>query len=386
MPAAIAEAPRPRSASGAAAAPGAGLRERELVALWLLGRVPAQILPWPLLRPGRAGRGPGPDVREAAFLLPEGVVRSGSVEVHLAAGDFVRHGHDRDPAYGAIALHLVWIDDREQPGAPHSLPGGGTAPTVAVGPALGHDRDALRALLRRGPSGAEPCAAAARQRGPAATTELVRAEGRRRMAELAWRAAALAAERGWSGAWRRLLRSALEASAGRRHESPLARQALAIEIEAALGEEPLRRLVTLAESGRPATLIAALRGGGALGRGRAAELGWNAALPLLAAAAAAFDDLVLARSSAALVEAWPAPRPYGRTRALRALLGEPAPRAGSLHAQGLLHLQDVWCERGGCGACPLSPTATVAQGDAVSSVASAYVGTALLGSASGSAS
>ena len=47
---------------------GAPLAERELTALWLLGRVPQRALPWPLLRAGRAGRGPGPDVREATFV------------------------------------------------------------------------------------------------------------------------------------------------------------------------------------------------------------------------------------------------------------------------------------------------------------------------------
>ena len=356
-------APPPyRLGTGAPARPGAAaqdkLQEHELVALWLLGRTPPEALPWPLLRPGRAGRGPGPDVHEAAFLLPEGVVRSGPLEVHLAASDFVRHGHDRDPAYGALILHLVWIDDRPQPGGPLPLPGGGFAPTCAVGPALGGDPGRLRALLRLGPSGAEPCAALAAQRGAEETTALLRAEGRRRMAELAWRADALAAGQGWHGAWVRLLLRALEASAGRRRETPEERLELAAAIGRALGGEPLRRLAELAAGMRPGPVIEALRGGGcdgsAIGRGRAAELGWNAALPLLAAQAAAFGDLELARRSAALIEAWPAPRPYGRTLALRRLLGEPAPRAGALHAQGLLHVQDLWCRRGGCGVCPLS--------------------------------
>ena len=356
-------APPPyRLRARAEARPGAAaqdnLREHELVALWLLGRTPPEALPWPLLRPGRAGRGPGPDVREAAFLLPEGVVRSGPLEVHLAASDFVRHGHDRDPAYGALILHLVWIDDRAQPGGPLPLPGGGFAPTCAVGPALGADPERLRALLRLGPSGAEPCAAEAASRGAEETTALLRAEGRRRMAELVWRADALAAGQGWHGAWVRLLLRALEASAGRRRETPEARLELAAAIGRGLGGEPLRRLAELAAGMRPGPLIEALRGGGcdrsAIGRGRAAELGWNAALPLLAAQAAAFGDLELARRSAALIEAWPAPRPYGRTLALRRLLGEPAPRAGALHAQGLLHVQDLWCRRGGCGVCPLS--------------------------------
>ncbi|MDA0271470.1 MAG: hypothetical protein O2919_10645, partial [Chloroflexi bacterium] len=64
--------------------------------------------------------------------------------------------------------------------------------------------------------------------------------------------------------------------------------------------------------------------------------------------------------TARLAEAWPAPAPYGRTRALAALVGDTAggpptsKRGGALHAQGLLHLQDLWCTRGGCGACPLS--------------------------------
>lgn len=352
----------PRLEAPPADAAAGKLAEHELVALWLLGRTPPRALPWPLLRPGRAGRGPGPDVREAAFLLPEGVVRSGPVEVHLRASDFLRHGHDRDPAYGALVLHLVWVDDRPEPGGPQPLPGGGLAPTAAVGPALGGDPARLRRLLRLGPSGAEPCAAAAAARGAEETTALLRAEGRRRMAELVWSADALAAGQGWHGAWVRLLLRALESSAGRRRETPQARLELAAAIGRALGGEPLRRLAALAAAGRPRVLIEALRGDRLVGRGRAAELGWNAALPLLAAQAAAFGDLALARCSAALIEAWPAPRPYGRTLALRRLLGPPARGAGALHAQGLLHLQDLWCGRGGCGVCPLS--ADGAGGDA----------------------
>lgn len=94
-----------RAAGPAAERP---LAERELTALWLLGRVPAAILPWSVLRHGRAGRGPGPDVREALFALPSGVTRSGAVEVHLRASDFLRHGHMADVAYSGVVLHLVW--------------------------------------------------------------------------------------------------------------------------------------------------------------------------------------------------------------------------------------------------------------------------------------
>ena len=246
---------------------------------------------------------------------------------------------------------------------------------MEVGPALGRDPDRLRRLLRRGPRGAEPCAAAAQARGPAATAELVRAEGRRRLAERAWRAAELAAEHGWDGAWDVLLDGALHGSAGRRRETAEERAALAARLTAALcspargdtrslpanadpprGPDVLRALRTHAVDGgaRPRALIAAFHVEGAVGPGRAAELGWNAALPLLAAAAAAYDDAPLARATAELAERWPAPRPYGRTRALANLLGPPPRGAGAQHAQGLLHLQDLWCERGGCGTCPVS--------------------------------
>jgi len=67
-----------------------------------------------------------------------------------------------------------------------------------------------------------------------------------------------------------------------------------------------------------------------------------------------------------LIDRWPAPRPYGRTERLWALI-EPDRAAGTgrgtLYAQGLLHLQDLWCERGGCGVCPLSAKSdSIAEG------------------------
>ncbi|MGE3856385.1 MAG: hypothetical protein AB7G21_05470, partial [Dehalococcoidia bacterium] len=119
---------------------------------------------------------------------------------------------------------------------------------------------------------------------------------------------------------------------------------------------PVAALVALARDERPATLIAGLRAPG-MGAGRAAEVTWNAALPLLIATAAEYGDAELARATARLAADWPTPAPYGRTLALARLAGPAPRRAGALYAQGLLHLQDLWCTRGGCGACPLSPRA-----------------------------
>ena len=139
--------------------PPSGEGEGEVTALWLLGRVPQDVLPWPLLRAERAGREPGPDVREAVFLR-DGVAVAGDVEVHLPASDSRRHGHEGDPAYDGVMLHLVWEDDLG-----HAVPlaGGGSAPTVAIGPAP-PTPEQLQARLHLGPLLPPPCAALAAAR------------------------------------------------------------------------------------------------------------------------------------------------------------------------------------------------------------------------------
>ncbi|MGE3961062.1 MAG: DUF2851 family protein [Dehalococcoidia bacterium] len=346
--------------------------ESTLTALWLLGRVPGGALPWPLLHAGRAGRGPGPDVRDATFLGPSGATLAGDVEVHLRATDFARHGHAEDPGYAGVVLHLCWEDDRAAPGTPTPLPGGGAAPTVALRGVL-TARDVER-LVTLGPdvaTTAPPCADTGREEGHGAAesvVDAVRAEGRRRLAERTWRAWRLADRYGFDGAFTMLLDRALASTAGRVHESEERRATLSAAILAALGPDAVEALAehALASRTRPggmpggrAGFAEVLRVEG-VGAARAAELAWNAALPLVAALAAAYDDIGLARATAALAEGWPAPRPYGRTRALASALGAtPARgRAGALYAQGLLHLQDLWCSRGGCGVCPLSPRAT----------------------------
>ena len=329
--------------------------EAELVALWLLGRVPDTVLPWRLLRPGRAGRGAGPDVREATLRSEHGVPLTGDVEVHLRASDFVAHGHAIDPAYDCVILHLVWEDDRGVlAGTPTPLPSGTLVPTVAVSPALGGDPAQLRRLVGRGPSGAEPCAS---PKVVGELSDVIRSEGRRRAAERAWQATRLVELRGWDGAWSELLTRSLRASAGRRRESDEESRELACELTAALGGPWQSVLRSAAVEERPGAIIERLRRSGRPGEARAKEVGWNTVLPLLAAGAAAYSDRELATAVAVLVERWPAPRPYGRTEALRSLVAtrsERVSRRGALYEQGLLHIQDLWCERGGCGVCPLS--------------------------------
>src|SRR5437763_13012604 len=57
---------------------------------------------------GRWTAGNGPDFEGAMLQLGEGqTLITGSVEVHLRCADWWAHGHDADPNYNSVALHIV---------------------------------------------------------------------------------------------------------------------------------------------------------------------------------------------------------------------------------------------------------------------------------------
>jgi hypothetical protein len=58
---------------------------------------------------GRWTAGSGPDFEGAIVSLGEsgGRLVTGSVEMHLQCNDWWSHGHDRDPRYNSVALHVV---------------------------------------------------------------------------------------------------------------------------------------------------------------------------------------------------------------------------------------------------------------------------------------
>src|SRR5436190_14720816 len=113
------------------------LRESDLFTLWLEQRFPADALvtvagePLRVLYRGRPGHGPGPDFCDARIALGGAPPRMGDVELHVTAADFRRHGHASDPAYSRVLLHVVFDADGEVETA---LPGGGTAPLLALRP------------------------------------------------------------------------------------------------------------------------------------------------------------------------------------------------------------------------------------------------------------
>ncbi len=65
--------------------------------------------------PGRSGHGPGPDLRDAILALADGTLVRGDVEFHVRTSDWARHGHAGDPAYGRVAVHVVWRHDQALP-------------------------------------------------------------------------------------------------------------------------------------------------------------------------------------------------------------------------------------------------------------------------------
>jgi hypothetical protein len=68
--------------------------------------------PLVVLHPGYPNRDAGPDFLQAKVRMGE-ILWTGSVEIHVAAADWFRHGHQADPAYSNVILHVVWqADDR----------------------------------------------------------------------------------------------------------------------------------------------------------------------------------------------------------------------------------------------------------------------------------
>lgn len=59
-----------------------------------------------ILQPGRWNHHEGPDFREARLKI-DGQVRTGDVELHFYEQDWFAHGHDSDPAFDQVALHVV---------------------------------------------------------------------------------------------------------------------------------------------------------------------------------------------------------------------------------------------------------------------------------------
>lgn len=64
-----------------------------------------------VIDPGRLNTDSGPDFFNSKIKV-NGQEWAGNIEIHVKASDWYRHGHDTDPAYDSIILHVVSISDR----------------------------------------------------------------------------------------------------------------------------------------------------------------------------------------------------------------------------------------------------------------------------------
>ncbi len=128
--------------AGIAAAPDEALLQR----IWAHQRLQRDALrtfdgqPVTVLHPGFRNREAGPDFHDAVLQIGEARLAPGDVEVDLCPAAWRQHGHDRNPAFRQVRLHVVW---KAAPAEPMSLP---TLPLEhALDAPLGQLRDELTA-------------------------------------------------------------------------------------------------------------------------------------------------------------------------------------------------------------------------------------------------
>jgi Protein of unknown function (DUF2851) len=120
--------------------------ERLLQAVWLHQRLRRDQLKTTdgkkvrVFHPGFASAEGGPDFRGAVIQLDDDAPRSGDVEVDLRPGNWRVHGHDRNPNFQNVLLHVVWdeagVHAPARPGNASSDPSGPEPqpfpPTLAI--------------------------------------------------------------------------------------------------------------------------------------------------------------------------------------------------------------------------------------------------------------
>src|SRR5262245_24198908 len=71
-----------------------------------------------VLHPGFHNLEGGPDFRSAVVQFGDDSPRSGDIEVDLRPNGWHAHGHDRNPAFANVLLHVIWEGDSPVTGAP----------------------------------------------------------------------------------------------------------------------------------------------------------------------------------------------------------------------------------------------------------------------------
>ncbi|MBK6548907.1 MAG: DUF2851 family protein [Flavobacteriales bacterium] len=104
-----------------------------------------------IIRPGRIQQDSGPDLLGAEVRV-DGQLWIGAVEVHLRSSDWNAHGHQFDPAYGSVVLHVVHAHDLDI-----RMNNGAIPPTLELHARISKESIAVHLSLMRD-QGFVPCA------------------------------------------------------------------------------------------------------------------------------------------------------------------------------------------------------------------------------------
>ncbi len=184
--------------------------ERLLQAVWQQQRLLRDQLltldgqPVRILHPGFKNHGAGPDFHGAVVQIGSDASRTGDVEIDLRASGWHSHGHDRNPAFKNVVLHVIWDGEK---------PADARVPALVLRGKLDAPLPELDSWLEQDSAQALPeslqgqCSAPLRDLAPAQLQDLLRQAARVRWRLKASRFHSRAKQAGWEQAlWEGLFR------------------------------------------------------------------------------------------------------------------------------------------------------------------------------------
>jgi hypothetical protein len=158
-----------------------------------------------VLHPGFWNHEGGPDFRNAVLQFDSQVPQSGDVEIDLHTSGWRAHGHDRNPAFRNVVLHVVWEAETKADAC---------LPTLAIGSLLDAPVDELRCWIGSEAAKEMPsllmgrCSAPLRDLAVAELEELLRQAATVRLQSKATQLQARARQVGWEQTlWEGLFRA-----------------------------------------------------------------------------------------------------------------------------------------------------------------------------------
>jgi hypothetical protein len=157
-----------------------------------------------VLHPGFRSVEGGPDFRGAVVQFGDDAPKTGDIEVDIRASGWRAHGHDRNPAFQSVILHVVWESERES----------GELPLLPLRPVLDAPLGELSLWLGSEASQSLPenlrgkCSAPLRELDEARLRELLHQAARVRLQSKAAQFEARAKQAGWEQAlWEGLFKA-----------------------------------------------------------------------------------------------------------------------------------------------------------------------------------